>query len=73
MIRSTKNEHEQRRIELVETWEEFLKNVNKDTKLPGHPIWADCFQGQEKLPGDLRYILPQNCWILASFGKVIVG
>lgn len=37
----------------LEMWEEFLKNVNKDTKLPGHPIWADCFQGQEKLPGDL--------------------
>ena len=35
-------------------WEDFLKNVNKDTKLPGHPIWADCFQGSEDLPGDLE-------------------
>lgn len=35
-------------------WEEFLKNVNKDTKLPGHPIWADCFEGDEELPGDLE-------------------
>ena len=34
-------------------WEDFLKNVNKDTKLPGHPIWSDCFVGTEKLPGDL--------------------
>ncbi len=35
-------------------WEEFLKNVNKDTKLPGHPIWADCFEGNEELPGVLE-------------------
>ncbi len=34
-------------------WEDFLKNVNTETKLPGHPIWADCFEGQEELPGDL--------------------
>ena len=37
----------------IEMWEDFLKNVNKDTKLPGHPIWADCFTGTEPLPGDL--------------------
>jgi DNA (cytosine-5)-methyltransferase 1 len=35
-------------------WEDFLKNVNTDTKLPGHPIWADCFLGTETLPGDLN-------------------
>ena len=35
-------------------WEEFLQNVNVDSKLPGHPIWADCFQGTETLPGDLN-------------------
>lgn len=34
-------------------WEDFLKNVNTDTKLPGHPIWSDCFEGEEELPGDL--------------------
>ena len=35
-------------------WEEFLINVNTDTKLPGHPIWADAFIGDEILPGDLE-------------------
>ena len=35
-------------------WEDFLKNVNKETKLPGHPIWSDCFRGDENLPGDLH-------------------
>jgi len=34
-------------------WEEFLINVNTETKLPGHPIWADSFIGDETLPGDL--------------------
>ena len=38
----------------VDMWEEFLNNVNTETKLPGHPIWADCFQGDEKLPGELE-------------------
>ena len=38
----------------LEMWEDFLKNVNTDTKLPGHPIWADCFLGEEKLPGELE-------------------
>ena len=37
----------------IDMWEDFLKNVNIETKLPGHPIWADCFQGKETLPGDL--------------------
>ena len=35
-------------------WEEFLINVNTETKLPGHPIWADAFIGDEVLPGDLE-------------------
>jgi DNA (cytosine-5)-methyltransferase 1 len=35
-------------------WEDFLKNVNVDSKLPGHPIWADCFQGTETLPDELH-------------------
>ena len=34
-------------------WEDFLKNVNTESKLPGHPIWADCFEGNEPMPGDL--------------------
>ena len=38
----------------LDMWEDFLKNVNTDTKLPGHPIWADCFEGDEELPGDLE-------------------
>lgn len=38
----------------VNMWEDFLKNVNKDTKLPGHPIWSDCFEGTEGIPGDLN-------------------
>jgi DNA (cytosine-5)-methyltransferase 1 len=37
----------------LKMWEEFLINVNTDTKLPGHPIWADSFTGEENLPGDL--------------------
>jgi DNA (cytosine-5)-methyltransferase 1 len=37
----------------LEMWEEFLINVNTETKLPGHPIWADSFKGEENLPGEL--------------------
>lgn len=40
-------------VHWVNMWEDFLKNVNLDTKLPGHPIWADCFKGNEELPGNL--------------------
>ena len=40
-------------ISWIEMWEDFLQNVNTETKLPGHPIWADCFTGTEDLPGDL--------------------
>ena len=38
----------------IEMWEDFLRNVNTDTKLPGHPIWADCFLGEEELPGEMQ-------------------
>ncbi len=41
-------------VHWLNMWEDFLKNVNKSTKLPGHPIWADCFQGEEVLPDDLE-------------------
>ena len=41
-------------IHWVEMWDDFLKNVNTDTKLPGHPIWSDCFKGNEELPGELE-------------------
>ena len=41
-------------ISWLEMWEDFLKNVNVETKLPGHPIWSDCFTGTEDLPGDLE-------------------
>jgi DNA (cytosine-5)-methyltransferase 1 len=40
----------------IEMWEDFLRNVNTDTKLPGHPIWADCFLGEEELPGELQQL-----------------
>ena len=38
----------------LDMWEDFLINVNVETKLPGHPIWADSFIGDEPLPGDLE-------------------
>ena len=37
----------------VNIWEDFLIHVNVDTKLPGHPIWADAFKGDAPLPGEL--------------------
>ena len=37
----------------VNIWEDFLIHVNVDTKLPGHPIWADSFKGDAPLPGEL--------------------
>ena len=37
----------------VNIWEDFLIHVNVDTKLPGHPIWADAFMGDAPLPGEL--------------------
>ena len=40
-------------IKWLDMWEDFLQNVNLETKLPGHPIWADSFIGSEPLPGDL--------------------
>ena len=40
-------------ISWIEMWEDFLQNVNTETKLPGHPIWSDCFVGTEELPGNL--------------------
>ena len=40
-------------ISWIEMWEDFLQNVNTETKLPGHPIWSDCFAGTEELPGNL--------------------
>ncbi|MDB3855069.1 DNA cytosine methyltransferase [Euryarchaeota archaeon] len=44
----------EKEIHWIETWEDFLKNVNLDTKLPGHPIWADSFKGDAIIPGDLE-------------------
>ena len=40
-------------VSWIEMWEDFLQNVNIETKLPGHPIWSDCFVGTEELPGEL--------------------
>ena len=48
-----KYEMSAKEIHWLNMWEEFLQNVNLDTKLPGHPIWADSFIGSEPLPGDL--------------------
>jgi len=39
----------EKEIHWIETWEDFLKNVNVDTNLPGHPIWADSFLGGEPI------------------------
>mgnify|MGYP003683399551 FL=1 len=44
----------EKEIHWLEIWEDFLVNVNVETKLPGHPIWADSFKGNENLPGDLE-------------------
>jgi DNA (cytosine-5)-methyltransferase 1 len=43
----------EKELSWLNMWEEFLINVNTDSKLPGHPIWADSFIGDETLPGDL--------------------
>ena len=44
----------EKEIHWLNIWEDFLKNVNVDTKLPGHPIWADSFKGSAPFPGDLE-------------------
>ena len=44
----------EKEINWLNMWEDFLKNVNVDTKLPGHPIWADSFKGDAPFPGDLE-------------------
>ena len=49
-----KNNMNEDELYWLNMWEDFLKNVNKETKLPGHPIWSDCFRGDEDLPGDLH-------------------
>jgi DNA (cytosine-5)-methyltransferase 1 len=49
----SKYDMSEKEINWLNMWEEFLKNVNPETKLPGHPIWADSFEGTEDLPGDL--------------------
>ena len=37
----------------IDMWEDFLENVNAETNLPGHPIWADFFLGDDPIPSDL--------------------
>ena len=44
----------EKEVHWLNMWEDFLINVNVETKLPGHPIWADAFIGEEVLPGDLN-------------------
>jgi DNA (cytosine-5)-methyltransferase 1 len=39
----------EKEIHWIETWEDFLKNVNTESQLPGHPIWAESFFGDEPL------------------------
>ena len=41
----------EKEIHWLNIWEDFLQNVNVDTKLPGHPIWADAFIGDETPTG----------------------
>ena len=50
----------------LDVWEDFLKNVNLKSKLPGHPIWADSFVGKETLPGDLHQYTKKE---LIAIGK----
>jgi DNA (cytosine-5)-methyltransferase 1 len=38
----------------ISMWQDFLENVNIETKLPGHPIWADYFREGPPLPGNLN-------------------
>jgi len=53
----------------VNMWEDFLKNVNLESKLPGHPIWAECFQRTEEIPGDLtKYTKEQLQEIAKQWG-----
>ena len=51
---SEKYNMSEKEINWLEMWEEFLINVNVETKLPGHPIWADSFKGDAEFPGDLE-------------------
>jgi DNA (cytosine-5)-methyltransferase 1 len=44
----------EKEVHWLNMWEDFLINVNVESKLPGHPIWADAFIGEEVLPGDLN-------------------
>ena len=56
----------EKEIHWLNIWEDFLQNVNVDTKLPGHPIWADAFIGDETLPGDLNQYTKKE---LLAIGK----
>ena len=56
----------EKEIHWLNIWEDFLQNVNVDTKLPGHPIWADAFIGDETLPGNLNQYTKKE---LLAIGK----
>jgi DNA (cytosine-5)-methyltransferase 1 len=42
----------EREVHWLRVWDDFLKNVNKETKLPGHPIWAESFFGTDPIPDE---------------------
>jgi len=66
----------EKEIHWIDTWEDFLKNVNVDTKLPGHPIWADAFRGDEPLedlPGWKQGFIRKNRKLYAENKKFIDG
>ncbi len=42
----------ERELHWLEIWDDFLKNVNVETKLPGHPIWAESFKGTDPIPDE---------------------
>ena len=58
----------------LDVWEDFLKNVNLESNLPGHPIWADSFVGKETLPGDLHQYTKKELIVIgkewSSYGWV---
>ena len=64
----------EKEINWLDMWEDFLKNVNVESKLPGHPIWANCFKGNAPFPGELsqykrvELIKIHNQW--SSYGWV---
>jgi len=66
----------EKEIHWIDTWEDFLKNVNIDTNLPGHPIWADAFRGNDpidELPEWKQNFIRKNRILYSENKKFIDG